>query len=235
MFRPQLLTSLAVLALLTTLLIWEGVEVSESDRIFYQALLASSSPSRESTPSVYVQTRKGNQKEAWFGSGADRLHLQLSCEDAALEFFHSETQSSLVEKMYDIDCWMQEALYYTFEDGTELRRHKDGGLCVESESGHCSVTHLEEEAVARLRPLQRVRHMQAAQADYLYQDRLIIAEQVRLARCIAPGHELSSTLEQLDPLMTGTADNIEIHFESQPPVMRAHQFRAEFKSKQGLL
>ena len=64
-------------------------------------------------------------------------------------------------------------------------------------------------------PLQRVLFLQADTATYHYQNELLIAENVKISRYLAPGHSLDQASTRLGPSMSGKAGHVELLLSSK--------------------
>jgi hypothetical protein len=203
--------------------------------LFYQMLVDSSNPLQSETASEhrFVQTRSAPVKEGWISEGPDRLHFRLGCSAAELSIIHKDRDIELLEHLKDLDCLMQEQLYFLLGDGTELVRARSGEFFLRSDREGTKPVRCSPADLQTLKPMQRVRHLSAQDADYHYNRGLITSKHVQLQRLVLAGHMLIPSVAGIPPLMTGVADSLEMTFTHQRPVIRAKRFRANILSSKG--
>jgi hypothetical protein len=75
-------------------------------------------------------------------------------------------------------------------------------------------------------PKQLIRYMEADSATYHYKTEELIADHVKLFRYLMPGHQFISSFEKTQPLMQGTAEQIQFCFGDQNTQFKARGFQA---------
>lgn len=83
------------------------------------------------------------------------------------------------------------------------------------------------------KPMQLVRYMEAKRATYNYNTQLFIAEDAKLWKYRAPGHEPLQNVSGLSPLMAGAAQTIEFTMKGRDLCFQAHRLNATFHEKEG--
>lgn len=191
-------------------------------QVVEEAAMTTPEPSRTTR-----QFRKGVDKDIWFFRGNTRMQLRINSTTSELVFEKEDGKSKIIEKMGDVICWMQEELYYTLPNGTEVVRHTDGTLMVRNGNPDDPSSRVREYD-PDLKAMQVVRYIEAEKAVYHYHNDLLEGEKVKLARYIFPGHQLMFTLTGQTPTLTGKAESIEISLLNKELSFKAHKMTATF-------
>jgi hypothetical protein len=94
--------------------------IRERDYAYYEELLKSSNPpSEEALLSYSQQKREGVCKQIWY-QDTTPLYFRIDSAESELFFFRQANQIEVIEQLGDVDCLMQEELYY--EEGKPMQR-----------------------------------------------------------------------------------------------------------------
>lgn len=170
-------------------------------------------------PYTAKQQRHHIHKHLWINSAEENKEIAVRSEDAELVLDRHDEDTEVIEHMRNVQCYMQEELYYSLSDGREVVK-KPNGSFYGRDGDPIDV------GDGPLLPMQIIRYMEADAASYYYKSDQLIAEQVTLSRYAIPGHELVESLENMTPLMTGVAQSIECTLDGQDPQFKAHQIKA---------
>lgn len=112
MFRRAVASACALIALLAAAAAFLA-RVSPSDTAAYKKFSAESKDLRsrralERQPAI--QFREKVQKDIWFASGDERLHFLLKGEKSELTLTQKKGKVEAMEKVRQIDCWIQDEI-----------------------------------------------------------------------------------------------------------------------------
>jgi len=223
-FRWRVIVSTFFLILLAILLLGGMSVIEKEDVRGYHQLLKSSNPTIEK-PSLLSsrgkQQRTNVHKSIILNKPSGRLCLILASDSSELVFSMRKGKIDVVEHFQNLACDMQEDLYYTFDDGREVLRKKDGTLQLKD-----TQKPVEESCYSSLIPYQRIRHVDADTATYYYGSDLFVAERVNLSRYVLPSHFLEKPFSEGFPLMKGIARSVQFSFVGQRVHFRAYRMKA---------
>lgn len=190
----------------------------------YWDIMAESDPARvknaAETPYTAKQSRLSVHKHMWVNSCEGPLEISVRSEEAELVLDRKEASTEIIENMHNVQCYMQEELFYALPDGSEAVRNESGDLVLRN-----SDTRILENAPT-LVPMQIVRFIQADAASYSYKTDRLTAQDVAISRFSIPGHALTDSLDNITPLMTGVAESMECTLDGNDPQFKAHHFKA---------
>jgi hypothetical protein len=189
----------------------------------YQDVIKAASQSEKETRGTTKQQRQLVAKDIWFTREEVPLQLHLRSADSELVFDHHGSHSEIVEKMSDVICYVQEELFYMLGEDQEVVRNAQGKLVLRT-SPSTEVA----EGSQGLKPVQRIRYIEADNAIYYFQGGLLVANEVRLSQYILPGHKLTYTIEGKTPVMKGRAESLEISLLSKGLTFNAKKMTATF-------
>jgi len=193
-FRLSTCLTLALLLAITILLIWKLGLISEDDREVYSELVSLSNLKSERNekkePYKASQDRRNVVKEFFIQEGSERHLLRIESSKSSLSYAEQEAKKELVEHMEDLVCLMQEELYFLLPDGSKVHKGE-----VKEELGV---------------PMQIIRRLEAASADYFYQTEDFTAQNVKLERFIVPGQSLEDPRERGELILSGEAQNVSL-------------------------
>ena len=182
---------------------------------------------RKEKSSIAEQKRQGIRKEIFFKQGNARLRLKLTAENSTLELVQIGAEAEIIEKLKNVQGLMQEELYYLLPDGREAFLQGNGRLLLRN-GDPSRGQDWADYPLAALRPMQILRYFEAEQATYFYQDNHLIADRVRVARYVLPGHTIAENIKGLKPMMTGITQSAELNMAAKSPQFKAIQLRATF-------
>ena len=177
-----------------------------SDEQEYWTLMEESDPTLSNaaaTPYTAKQERQQLHKHMWTNSAAGNLELCIRSENAEFVLDRRDDSTDIIEHMHNVQCYMQEELFYLLPDGSEVMRQSDGGLVLRDSESSVRIT---EDGI-NLTPMQIIRYMEADAASYYYKTDQLVAEQVTISCFAVPGHELVESLDNITPLMSGIASH----------------------------
>lgn len=185
---------------------------SKEDKLAYLQLKNRKKDHEEKrAPSEIRQERKGVYKEIHLTHGEQRIELKIFSESSDLELLSNDTKKELVEHLQKATAYLQEELYYLLPDGKKIKM---------DEAKNYSST--------ELRPMQSFKLLIADKAVYNYQTDLFAAENVTIKKYVCPGHKLPRQMDTDKPIMTGTADLIELSLKDNQPAFKAYGFKATY-------
>jgi len=174
----------------------------EPDALAYNAILDTANPSRHTDADCYggAQLRENVQKVFWKKEG---LKAVLCCSKAQLLFEKESVGQNFFEKMQEVSCVMQEALFYRFPDGSKTTQPTENAI-----------------------PFQLIRCIEAKTATYDYAKETLEAKEVTTRLFAVAGHALPDELPVEQPLAVGSADKVSI-------TMVDHSLRFEAEQVKG--
>lgn len=194
----------------------------------YKNLMSESNPSLSGqTLTSYnaKQKRENSHKHLWLASEQGPLQHCIRSNESELELDRREESTQLIEHMRNVQCYMQEELYYLSADGEEIAKDSEGYFVFKNTD-----TRILNDATT-LKPMQIIRHMQADSASYFYKNDKLVANHVTISRFVVPGHELVVSLDNGTPLMSGIAESMECTLDGGDPQFHATQFKAILHKK----
>lgn len=208
---------------------------SEDVREYRELVQASDAKNAETTSTPYsaAQQHRKARKDIWYTNDGQRLHVQVSSADTELVLDHHDDQTEIIEDMHDVVCCMQEAVYYVLPNGREATMTPSGFLILRGSNPNDPTNFINPDKYT-LTPMQLIRFLEADSAIYYYQKNHLKANKVKLARYIAPGHTLPTSVEGLKPLMQGTARWAEFTINESGPNFTAYEFKANLHAPGGL-
>jgi len=237
MFRSTIVTLSILVLLAATGLIVHMSDVEQTDRDEYQKLVESSSPevtAEASQTYVSKQRRINVEKNIWFTEETQRLQFRLTSKESELIFTHSDQQTEVVEQLYDAHFYMQEELYYILPDAREATIQPNGRLLIRYADASQAESWVDLD-LPNLRPMQRLRYLEADVITYDYKSSLFVANHATLLRYTTEGHQLPKELDDSNLIMAGKAESIEFSLARRELKFRAHHLKATFYSRGGLM
>lgn len=237
MFTPRVSVFLAILSFFVIVLGLRLLDVREADYVEYQRLLESSEvESRQQNEAVNSarQQREKVHKEVRLTDEGNRLHFSLRSESSELVYTDDGQSTDMVENMKGVVCFFQEELYYTMPDGREVLQKPDGRFLVRDEDPEKPSSWVDGD-LEGMKPMQRLRYLEAERAVYYYKNNSFVAQEVKLQSLVSEGHTLVESLEGLDLMMKGVAQAVEFTFAGKELNFRAHHLKAMFYSPRGIL
>lgn len=221
--------SLLLLGLFIGIMFKVMVHETPEDRNEYMRLMSQADPgilgNNPLTPYSVDQNRSGILKDYFYTQGADRLHIRLHSEHASLMMVQGPGGSALIEKMRDVECQMQEGLFYLLKDGREAIKLADGKFILRNSKTEKANPLPPSETLDAV-PMQNIHHFQAKEAKFYYQSGQFTGESVRIMHYAAPGHEIPAAISIPSTAMQGTAETIEITLTHGMPNFKATGFKA---------
>lgn len=218
-------------ALLATLLLLCGLGLYRSFfsfgpqdiKEYWQLMHSLDSTGENAAPDPYMakQQHQNMHKDIWFNDKGQRLQMCLRSTDTELILEHHGNATEVVENMSNLQCYMQEELYYVLPDGREVVSQPDGHYALRHEP-----TTVVAADLADLQPRQIIRFMEADAATYSYKGDRFTADHVHVSHFSAPGHQLIETVQGLKPLMSGLAQKVEFSLIGNELNFKAYQLKA---------
>ncbi len=178
----------------------------------YRQLVAEAHPvnlNEAVAPYTAQQQRKGILKNLLFTrQGSQRLQINLHSQEAMVVVDHQTSATELIEKMNQVDCLMQEELFYVLPDGREAVRQSNGNLLIRGEDPDHIDAWVNSDDPS-IFPMQHIRYFEADAASYYYKTDRFVADDVKIFRFTLPGHELRAPSSELKPEMTLIAKRLE--------------------------
>ena len=236
MLKKTVIISSLFLGLFVFILSYQMMHITSKDRILFEQLTTSSQPKQEEQkdPLVSRQARSKVQKNIWFSKDSNRLHFRLYSSVSELVYSKAEESTEVVEHLTDIQCYMQEKLFYQLEDGSEAELQPNGRLLKKNGNPTDPSAWLDP-STKGIRAMQRIRHIIADEAIYRYEKDQFQANHVHIARYDLPGHTLSETLEPQHLIMDGMADQVEFYLRGEDVNFHARNLKATFFTPKGIL
>lgn len=233
-------TTLSCVILLTVIFVWSYFALANfasTDVEKYRELVKNSDPKQLNESSQnYVSTQQhhSTHKDIWFTQRGQRLQLRLRSKDTQLVLEHQDNKTQVVEHMHGVTCFIQEELYYVLPDKREVVRQVDGTFRLRGKSTDDAES-LVAVGNATLKPMQTMRYLEADNASYFYQSDRFLAEQVKVSRIVAPGHDLKESLKGFKTIMTGLARSVEFSIVGNELNFTAYQLNATLHGNGGKL
>lgn len=99
---------------------WWIYPIREADRTLYAELSKSSNPDESDHHLSYSQHKRHNVcKQVWYQDETP-LYFRIDSEDSELFFFRQHHQVEVIEQLENVNCIMQEELYY--EDQVPMQK-----------------------------------------------------------------------------------------------------------------
>lgn len=231
-YPKALWVSLVMLGLFSWCMFNVMVHTSPEDRAEYLNLMSQSDSnikSNQASPYSVAQNRTGIRKDYYFTQGVDRLHLRVLSEKASLMMHQGGAGSSLMEKMQNVNCFMQEELFYQLPNGKEAVKRPDGQLSLRHDKAEKPQPIPPEEVIGAL-PMQTIRYFNAKEASYHYQSGQFTGQTVQIMHYTAPGHELPLSDIAPSTKIKGSADSIEFSLNNGEPNFNAFGFKAQLRT-----
>lgn len=224
-YRVSLIVSLGLFFALLIGVSYFLFSFDERHVLEYRTLMENTDNAKKENQAPYTSTQqhRGALKEVLF-TKKQRLQMRLLSDDTELVLDHHEGHTEVIERMKNVTCCMQEELFYQLSDGREAILQENGKITLRD-----SPTQLVPEN-EQLKPMQLLRYMKADRAIYYYETDRLIAEEVKIQRFIAPGHQLISVVADLKPLMTGIATTVEFSLGSNDFNFVAHELKATLET-----
>jgi hypothetical protein len=166
---------------------------------------------------VAKQVRKHVKKTFFLSEDSTRREMELWGDVAELEIFQKKSDARILESFTNATGFIQEELFYTLPDGTEVVRGVNGAFIIKNGDPQRVIVE------AELAPKQRMRYFEADVAIYDYHTETLIAYNVRFKTYLLDGHELVKDVSGLKPETKGTARSMTMHHSERNGV----QFSAE--------
>lgn len=194
---------------------WSFSTFTKQDQRSYRRLMERSELEQVVSQLDYKthQQRFNIHKHFLLVEGTDRLHFRLRSTSSDFVFHQEGHKSEIVEHFKEMKCLMQESLSYFSQEGKEQEKFP----------------HLAHHVDSELIPKQCLRYIEADTADYYYGTKQLIAEQVLLSRYLAPGHRLATSIEKINPFMTGRAKTIRLSLSNKDRSFKAQGFQGTFQ------
>ncbi len=209
------------------------VHETPEDRAEYMQLMSQANPSilgsSTLTPYSVAQNRRGIQKDYFYSQGPDRLHVQLKSDNATLMMHQGAEGSALIEMMRDVECQMQDELFYILKDGREAVKLADGQLILKKSKPERPILLTPNETLGA-EPMQYIRRLNAKEASFHYQTGQFAGKDVQMMHYVASGHEIPSAALVPSMALKGTADALEISLTKGKPNFKALGFKAQIST-----
>ena len=232
MFKKYTIIIWSLFVLTLFVLLFLLLDVRSTDMKKYQDLVESSKEQDEDMLAYSgKQQRSDVTKDIWYvnGNSDTRLHLRIRCDKSQLVFVNTDNKNAIIEYMNNINCYIQEELFYIMPNGEEAVLNK-GTYRLRSNDEVINV--LSEDLV----PMQQIRYIKAKTATHNYTNNMFFADEVELLRYIVPGHQINENLDEIVPLMQGTARSVTFSLEGNDVNFQSKHLQAVFYSpKRGLL
>ena len=213
------------------------LRVGELEHEKYQKIVQSSEspfPGETGKEQSARQLRGRVHKEIRFATQNGRLNHSVQSRQSEFVFSVQDDHTEMVENMAQVRCFLQEELYYALADGREALLQSDGrALLRDGDPKDPSSWFFPNEMGCT--PMQKLRFLEAEKATYYYKTNVFVAQEVKLQRFVAKGHDLVETVEGLEPNMKGVAQAVEFTLSGKDLNFRAHHLKAKFFSSGGIL
>ena len=211
------------------LLLWQLVYVNEEAVQAYDQLMQlTHAPQKDRESYQATQARQNVIKTILLADGQERLHLQIKAKTAQLLVDKQEGHIDWLERMQNVDCIIQEELFYILADGKEATRRENGNLTLRGADQNNPSSWIHEEGT-NLIPMQIIRWVQAEKAFYSYFTNRLTAEKVNFFRYRLPGHLLIFPSSKDQALVAGTANSASFSLAKEIN-FQADQMKASFFS-----
>lgn len=210
---------------------------TDKDYLEYRALVSKANPTNSNVPTTpykATQRRKNTQKDVMFIQGSDQLHLSLNSLEADVILDHRNESTELIEKMRGVTCLMQEELFYILPDGREVIKHANGKLLLRQGDFDRPSSWINP-AFVELKPMQRIRYLEAEAATYYYKSEQLVAEQVKIFRYTMPGHKIPTSFLNKKLEMKGVARSVQFSLSGGELNFKARNFKASFYNPESFL
>jgi hypothetical protein len=225
--------SLLLLCAFSSMVFRAMVHDTAEDRTEYLRLMSQADPSvlgsSALTPYSVAQNRRGIQKDYFYSQGPERLHICLNSESATLMMQQGPEGSVLIEMMKNVECQMQDELYYLLQDGREAIKLNDGQLTLRHSKSEQSRS-LTPEEVLGAQPMQNIHQLKAKEASFHYQSGQFSGKDVQITHYSTSGHEIPTNTAIPSTALKGTAEAIEFSLTDGKPNFKATGFRAQIST-----
>ncbi|MBT3394144.1 MAG: hypothetical protein HN411_03415 [Waddliaceae bacterium] len=210
MSNKKLAAIIAFIIILVAFFIVKISVISDGDSERYHSLIMSSEASPEQKVyHVGSQHRHDVTRDYWFEDVNNTLmHCRISYANSELSIIYSDEDSpKLIEKMHDVTISMQEELYYILPDGREAVKQSNGFLLVRDGDPDDSESWFSDDTPGLI-TMQRIRHLDSAEAVYYYNTETFDAQSATFSIVIDKGHDISASSKDATLLMEGIADSV---------------------------
>lgn len=229
MFNTFTKGALLFLVVTVSLVFWRLFHIHEQTVTSYQELMNWASAS--DTENIYQSTqgKRNIIKTVLLSEGPEKRNIQLKAAYSQMVADKLPSHIDWLEKMQQMECVIQEKLYYILPDGREVVRAESGELVFEKEMN----ASLSSDEKVHLIPMQHVRWIEADQACYSYFTNRLTAESVKIALYCFPGHEINFPTKEDPKMMNASSSSVSFAL-SKELSFQAEQFKATFMSQGAL-
>lgn len=162
-----------------------------------------------------MQERIGVNKTIYFFNENQRLNMQIFSKKSDLVYDHRTKKAEVIEKLSDIQCYMQEELYYLTSDGREVLQNQNGKYVLKNKPNRDEKV-ADNFEIDRLKPMQKLRYIKAKNAIYEITSEALIAYCAEIYQMRVPGHLIPEILEPSGQIIAKTyADEITMKVEEK--------------------
>lgn len=205
---------------------------SQTDKMAYDKLVRGEEVDSSSTETrVSKQQRSEIQKNVLFNHNHQDLELRLTSQNSLLALEKTERNIEIVEHLQDVNCLLQESVYFVLPDGRQAFAQGDGRLLIKEADPKENDSWLFEED-ARLIKEQILLVLKAENATYYYKGGKFVANQVSIQRYVVPGNHLEEIPTDAKRITNGVATQVKVSL-GKGLDFSADNFKAKFSTQQG--
>lgn len=202
-----------------TLFIWSQLKSPEEYLNEYYTLMqkaqVGSQSKRGNDSFMAMQERIGVTKAIYFFNENRRLNMQIFSKKSDLVYDHRTKKAEVIEKLSDIQCYMQEELYYLTSDGREVFQNENGDYIIKNKTNRDEKLGDNFE-ISALKPMQKLRYIKATNAIYEITNEALIAYYAEIYQIRMPGHQIPEIIEPSGEIIVKTyADEITMKVEEK--------------------
>ncbi|MBJ7449668.1 MAG: hypothetical protein JHC93_04840 [Parachlamydiales bacterium] len=222
MKRFALFAVIGMIAAMTTLVLLLFTE-TKADHKAYQDLNTqiNNQPKGQTTQQRYCV-----RKDIYFSEGLKRKHILMLCPTAELFFASDKDQSTALEKMQKVRCWMQEEFIYELDGGQEAVLQPNGKYLVRHANVNEDKSWIEPSIDDK--PFQIIRYFEADEATYDYTSHLFWANNTPISRFRSPSHILLTSTVSSELLMKGFAKEAQFDLHGKDVSFHLQKLKATF-------
>ena len=211
---------LSVFFFLTLILfIWCQLKSSEKYLEEYNFLMQKTQTGSQSNGNngsfMAMQERVGVNKTIYFFNENQRLNMQIFSKKSDLVYDHRTKKVEVIEKLSEIQCYMQEELYYLTSDGREVLLNENGKYVLKNKTKR-DEKYEDNFEIETLKPMQKLRYIKAKNAIYEITSEALIAYSAEIYQMRLPNHQIPEILEPCGEIIAKTyADEITMKVEEK--------------------
>ncbi|KAF3362757.1 hypothetical protein PHSC3_000671 [Chlamydiales bacterium STE3] len=204
-FRKAIVFSIICLAISFGFLFWHLGINGTNDKQAYLALTSSSNVRPQTHEPYSAKQKRYKIVKEFFLSGEKqgKRVVRIKCSNSSLFYEQKDNKKAIVERMSNVFCLVQEALFANLENGKKAYKQVNGKYLIQNSDPSLDVSWLEESDCRNI--MQIVQCVHSHRATYHYQTQELEAEDVVVERFFIPGNTLPDNFEAFTPQLKSLA------------------------------